>query len=314
MEGMVSSVTSVISVARSFVVCALVAAITGGCATGVGAPVFDRTSEPRGGAVTKPAKPSPKIAPRPGDPRPEFHTVSKGDTLYSIALDHGLDHRELAQWNGITDPGVIRVGQQLRLRPPESTAAPLRGTPGVEGRPLGDGPVAAGSGVKTQPKAVRVPYSDQAYKQLAAVKPEPEARPDPGPAAGAAAGADGIQWAWPVSGKVVNSFNGTTVKGIGIAGKLGQPVLASAPGRVIFSGTATGTLGRLGKLIVIKHNETFVSVYAYNRELLVKEGQSVARGQRIAEMGTAEADQVKLHFEIRRFGNPVDPIKLLPPA
>ncbi|HKA38853.1 MAG TPA: peptidoglycan DD-metalloendopeptidase family protein, partial [Burkholderiales bacterium] len=228
-----------------------------------------------------------------------------------IALDNGLDYRELAQWNGISDPGVIRIGQQLRLRPPgTAAAAPLKTAPGVEGRPLGEGPAATGGTVKTQPKAVRAPYSDQAYNQLANAKPDASGKPDPR----AAASEDGIQWAWPVSGKVVNAFNGTTAKGIGIAGKLGQPVLASAPGRIIFSGTATGTLGRLGKLIVIKHNETFVSVYAYNRELLVKEGQSVTRGQRIAEMGAADADQAKLHFEIRRFGNPVDPIKLLPPA
>jgi lipoprotein NlpD len=306
---MVSSVTSVLSVARSVVVCALVAAVAAGCSTGTGAPVFDRAREAKPAAGKAP--PVVRSAPRPGDTRPEFHVVGKGDTLYSIALDNGLDYRELAQWNGITDPGVIRVGQQLRLRPPEGTAtAPLRTAPGVESRPLGEAPGAAGGSVKTQPRAVRAPYSDQAYNQLANAKPDSAAKPDPR----AAGSEDGIQWAWPVSGKIVNAFNGTTVKGIGIAGTLGQPVLASAPGRIIFSGTATGTLGRLGKLIVIKHNETFVSVYAYNRELLVKEGQNVARGQRIAEMGTADANQVKLHFEIRRFGNPVDPIKLLPPA
>lgn len=285
----------------------LAIAVAAGCAAGTGAPVFDRTE-----SRAAPGKPAVavKTAPRPGDTRPEFHVVGKGDTLYSIALDNGLDYRELAQWNGITDPGVIRIGQQLRLRPPETVAAPLRTAPGVEGRPLGVGPAAASGSVKTQPKAVRAPYSDQTYNRLASAKPDAAAKPDPR----APASEDAIQWAWPVSGKVVSTFNGTTVKGIGIAGKLGQPVLASAPGRIIFSGTATGTLGRLGKLIVIKHNETFVSVYAYNRELLVKEGQNVARGQRIAEMGTADADQVKLHFEIRRFGNPVDPVKLLPPA
>jgi lipoprotein NlpD len=297
----------VILLARLPLACALLAFVAG-CATSTGAPVFDRTRETKS-AAGKPA-PVTRSAPRPGDTRPEFHVIGKGDTLYSIALDNGLDYRELAQWNGITDPGVIRVGQQLRLRPPEGAAtAPLKTAPGVEARPLGEAPPAA-TGVKTQPRAVRAPYSDQAYNQLAHPKPDGTAKPDPR----AAMGEDGVQWSWPVSGKVVNAFNGTTVKGIGIAGKLGQPVMASAPGRIIFSGTATGTLGRLGKLIVIKHNDTFVSVYAYNRELLVKEGQNVARGQRIAEMGTADADQVKLHFEIRRFGNPVDPVKLLPPA
>ena len=293
-----------ISPAKSFLACVLVALAVSGCATGTGAPVFDRTREARP-ALGK-AAPVARVPRAVGDTRPDSHVVAKGDTLYSIALDNGLDYRELAQWNGLADPGVIRIGQELRLRPPDTAAsAPLKTAPGVEGRALGEG-AAVGPGVKTQPRAVRAPYSDQAYNQFANAKPDA--------ARGAGAGEDGIQWAWPVSGKVVNSFNGTSVKGIGIAGKLGQPVVASAPGRIIFSGTATGTLGRLGKLIVIKHNETYVSVYAYNRELLVREGQNVARGQRIAEMGAADADQVKLHFEIRRYGSPVDPIKLLPPA
>jgi lipoprotein NlpD len=107
----------------------------------------------------------------------------------------------------------------------------------------------------------------------------------------------------------VATFNDSTSKGIAIAGKLGQPVLASAPGRVIFSGT--GIRG-FGKLIVIKHNNTYLSVYAHNSELVVKEGQNVTKGQKIAEMGNSDADQVKLHFEIRRFGKPIDPLKLLP--
>ena len=121
-----------------------------------------------------------------------------------------------------------------------------------------------------------------------------------------------MTWAWPASGKVIRAFgDGANQRGISIAGKLGQPVHASASGRVIFSGT--GIRG-FGKLIVIKHNSTFLSVYAHNNNLLVKEGQNVAKGQKIAEMGSTDADQVRLHFEIRRFGKPVDPMKLLPPA
>jgi lipoprotein NlpD len=264
--------------------------------------VVDRTAKPAP-PPAKSAVPAPGVgAPRPGDTRPAFYTVRRGDTLYSIALDHGLDYRELAQWNGITDPGVISVGQALRLKPPASaaTAAPFKAAPGVEGRPLGDTQAGA-ENVKTQPKAVREPYSEQAYSQMAGAKP-----------AGREDGEDGINWNWPATGKLVSTFNdGANLKGIGIAGKLGQPVIASAPGRVIFSGT--GIRG-FGKLIVIKHNNTFLSVYAHNNQLLVKEGQNVTKGQRIAEMGSTDADQVKLHFEIRRFGKPVDPIKLLPPA
>lgn len=282
----------------------LALALMAGCAARSGAPVVERGP----GAQSAPSRPAAaRPGAKPADARPDFYTVRKGDTLYSIALDQGLDYRELAQWNGITDPGVIRVGQQLRLRSPTTavTAAPLKTAPGVQGRPIGE-TAAAGDGVKTQPKAVRAPYSEQAYAQLAGIKAEPAPKPEP------REGDDSVAWGWPASGKVIGNFNdGANLKGIAIAGKAGQPVMASAPGRVIFSGT--GIRG-FGKLIVIKHNNTFLSVYAHNRELLVKEGQNVTKGQRIAEMGSTDTDQVKLHFEIRRYGKPVDPAKLLPPA
>ncbi len=291
--------------------------LTAGCAVKRGAPVVDRAPPAKAAAPAKPAAAA-KPAARPADTRPEFYTVRKGDTLYSIALDQGLDYRELAQWNGITDPAAIRAGQPLRLSaPPQAAAvtAPLKTAPGVVAQPL-DGapaaPAAAGvEGVKTQPKAVRVPYSDQAYAQLANLKPEPvPAKTDPSPSPGR--DDDNIEWAWPANGKVISTFNGgTNFKGISIAGRLGQPVLASAPGRVIFSGT--GIRG-FGKLIVIKHNSIFLSVYANNSKLLVKEGETISQGQKIAEMGNTDADEVKLYFEIRRFGKPVDPLKLLPPA
>lgn len=290
--------------------------LAAGCVARRPAPVSDRAPQ------AKPAKPPAAVvkpAPRSPDARPEFYTVKQGDTLYSIALDLGLDYRELAAWNGI-DPARIRVGQQLRLTPPASAvvAAPLKTAPGaVEARPLDGKPQAAAaidSNVKTQPQGVRVPYSDQAYAQLSKAESatvlKPEAKPEPKSEPKAAVqGGDDLDWAWPTTGKVITGFNDSTSKGIVIVGKLGQPIHASAPGRVIFSGT--GIRG-FGKLIVIKHNNTFLSVYAHNSELLVKEGQTVARGQRIAEMGNTDTDQVKLHFEIRRMGKPVDPIKLLP--
>jgi lipoprotein NlpD len=161
---------------------------------------------------------------------------------------------------------------------------------------------------------MRIPYTDQAYAQLAAApKPEAElaAKPEPraAPKPESAQEAGGLSWTWPATGKVVGGFNGSTAKGITIAGKLGQPVLASAGGKVIHSGA--GIRG-LGKFIVIKHNDAYLSVYAHNSQLLVKEGDSVTRGQKIAEMGNSDADQVKLHFEIRHFGKPVDPVKVLP--
>ena len=280
-----------------------------GCMTGRPAPVTERLPPQTKAPPAKPSK-----APAPDQPRPAFYTVKTGDTLYSIALEFGLDYRELAAWNNI-EPSRIRIGQQLRLTPQGGVvASPLRTPSGtVEAKPLGTGPGAA-AGARVEPRGVRVPYSDQTYAQMSGAKPDPaavakpptQAEPKPFPPS-----ADAVDWIWPVTGKIVSPFNDASNKGIGIAGKMGQPVVAAGPGRVIFSGT--GIRG-LGKLIVIKHNEKFLSVYAHNRELLVKEGQTVTRGQKIAEMGNTDSDQVKLHFEIRRLGKPVDPAELLPPA
>ena len=293
----------------------LAAALVAGCAAPRRAPVVERTPQAKAPVPAKPA-PAPKPAMAP-ETRPPFHTVKKGETVYSIALEYGLDYKELAEWNSI-DPAKVQAGQQLRLSPPEATvsAAPLKTAPStVEARPLGtQAPPPGAAPVKSEPKGVRVPYTDQTYAQLTQVKPEPATqakpaeaspprKPEPPPGPG------GIAWMWPASGKVIGTFNGSTAKGIVIAGKLGQPVVASAAGKVIHSGT--GIRG-LGKFIVIKHNDAYLSVYAHNNNLLVQEGDSVARGQKIAEMGNTDADQVKLHFEIRRFGKPVDPVRLLP--
>ena len=198
-----------------------------------------------------------------------------------------------------------------------------------KGGPVGSAAPAAAAdeAVKSQPKAVKVPYSDQALAQLsgqtqaqtggrAPVIPpvvQPVAKADPAPEEKPAASEEDdekVDWGWPASGKVLSTFNETTnLKGIGIAGKLGQPVIASAPGKVLYSGD--GIRG-YGKLVIIKHNKVYMSVYAHNQQLLVKEGQAVVKGQKIADMGASDADQVKLHFEIRRFGKPIDPLKLLP--
>jgi lipoprotein NlpD len=331
------------------------------CMTRPPAPVSERVAPP---PETIEGAQSAAPAPPPEAPPPPTHIVKRGETLYQIALDHGLDYRELAAWNNIENVNVIRVGRVLVLAPPGEAVAtaaapaaagaavttPLPAAPpiaavGSETRilpftgatPSGRGNTAA---YKSEPKALKLPYSEQALAQMqqssAAAPPAPPivapaaaAPPATAPAAtppgpGAAAPAriesprvpeiDGgnIDWAWPAAGKVISGFSETAnLKGIDIAGKSGQPVVASGPGKVVYAGNG---LRGYGKLIIIKHNNTFLSAYAHNREILVKEGQQVARGQKIAEMGDSDADQVKLHFEIRRLGKPVDPAKFLPPA
>ncbi|MGH8693985.1 MAG: peptidoglycan DD-metalloendopeptidase family protein [Burkholderiales bacterium] len=256
---------------------------------------------------------------REGDWRPEFHVVKKGDTLYSIALDYGQDYRELAAWNNLEDPALIRVDQRLRLFPPDSVgelALP-------QAVPLEMPPAPVAVPVKTEPKARKLPYSEQALAQLKAAKPTPASAPTAAPPAKPAvtaaatpapkeAGSADVRlvWEWPTQGKVIYGFGeGTNQKGVGIEGRSGQAVLASAPGKVVYSGSS---LRGYGKLIIIKHNTSYLSVYAHNSQILVKEGQSVAKGQKIAEMGNSDSDRVALHFEIRRLGKPIDPLQYLP--
>ncbi len=321
---------------------ALMMLLFAGCMTGRPAPVSDRArpgkapSAPAGkpGAaaaaaaetpVATPADASVVVTPLSPVSGPAY-TVKQGDTLFSIARANNVAMRDLATWNEIEVPYAITIGQQLRLTPPGGMAlAPPDGS-GSKPPAAADGAPRSGDGkLKSQPLAQRVPYSEQAYAQMRAVpvpgkpdvkaegKPEvaaetrtdakPEAKPDKPRTDGE------VNWAWPVQGKVIGTFNEGTNKGIAIAGKRGQAVHASAAGRVIFSGS--GIRG-LGNLVVIRHNKNYLSVYAHNDKLLVKQGQNVVRGQPIANMGSSDADKVKLHFEIRRQGKPVDPMKLLP--
>jgi lipoprotein NlpD len=298
------------------------AALLASCAQGP-APVDDRRPPP---AVAT-------IKPLPGAeaaPQASVYIVKRGDTLYSIALEHGQDYREVARWNRLDDPARLRVGRELRMTPPEGAAAAEPGAAQVgaarvpeeiEARPLGSSPGQAQpvpEGVRNAPQALRLPYSEQ---NLAALSKEPRtevkseaSKPEPAkPAAPAPAerDPDAIEFAWPAKGRILAGFSEPSNKGLDIAGKPGDPVLAAAPGRVMYTGT--GIRG-YGKLIVIKHDNNFNSVYAHNREILVKEGQNVTRGQRIAELGDSDADAPKLHFEIRKSGKPVDPMRYLPPA
>jgi lipoprotein NlpD len=323
-----------------------VAAVLAGCMTRSPAPVFERMPFPSTGQVPPP--PEDVLLPgREPVPAPPTYAVKRGDTLYQIALDHGLDYRELAAWNNIENVNVIRVGQVLLLGAPGgqggATTAPLVTTApvtasGGEVRPPSLAPPTSGRPntptFKTEPRAVKVPFSEQALAHLqqqspatatsAAVAPEARATT---PAASATMPAlppkaesgrvpeiddDNLGWIWPATGKIVAGFSeSANLKGIDIAGKAGQPVVASAAGKVVYAGAG---LRGYGKLIIVKHNNTFLSAYAHNREIAVKEGQQVSKGQKIAEMGDTDADQVKLHFEIRRLGKPVDPAKFLPPA
>lgn len=278
--------------------------------------------------------PSPQET-KPVDANSEYHDVQKGETLFSIAFQHGLDYRELAQWNGLDDPNVVKLGQRLRLAAPEGTSVVtgIAATDGVVVTPLGGAEAPKSSAavtttvpppstgqLKTEPKAIKQPYSGKALAQLqahaaekAALEPKGETKPDTKPtappaAAPAAPAEDGIDWVWPTRGKPKVLFTDTT-KGIDIPGTRGQPVTAAAAGKVIHVG---GNLRGYGKLVIIQHNSMFLSAYAHNSQVMVKEGERIAKGQKIAEMGDTDTDQVKLHFEIRRFGKPVDPLRYLP--
>jgi lipoprotein NlpD len=310
-------------------------AAAGGCATrSTPAPVVDRAPA-RAAPAPKPQTPPAPAAATQSAPE-GYYLVRRGDTLYSIALEHGADYRDLAQWNKLDDPRRIRVGQLLRVRAPEDRSAvqvgSARGAGSVESRPLeAAAPARQGQGdgsAKSAPKALRLPYSrdnlallskDEAKPQaqpVAAAPPAATARVEPRPEAGPAAAPaaqdpDAIEFVWPARGKLLASFSEPNSKGVDIAGRVGDPVVAAAPGRVMYTGT--GIRG-YGKLIVIKHDNGFNSVYAHNKEIHVKEGQTVARGQRIAELGDSDADAPKLHFEIRKSGKPVDPLRYLPPS
>ncbi len=307
--------------------------LVAGCASRAPAPVDDRRPAP----VAQGRPPAMQATPVPGSPpRAGTYVVKRGDTLYSIALEHGADYRELAQWNRIDDPSKIRVGQELRVTAPEEArpagvqVGSVKQGGGIEARPLGGAGAApaasapAEGGAKTAPKALRLPYSEQNLAALSkgeAAKPvaaAPAAPPAPVPAAPAAAPAaaaerpaDAIDFIWPAKGKVIAGFSEPRNKGLDIAGNMGDPVVAAAAGRVIYVGSG---IPGLGKFIVVRHDNGFNTVYAHNRENLVKMDQNLVRGQKIAEIGNSDADTPKLHFQIRKFGTPLDPLKYLPPS
>jgi lipoprotein NlpD len=243
-----------------------------------------------------------------------FYTVRKGDTLYRIALDFGQSYSELVTWNNLSNPNDIKVDQVLRVSPPDLPAArsgnaqtaTVATVSGVETRALST-PASITGGNKNAPRGDKRPYSDATLAEMQKSESASEKSVEAA-APAAAVDENAVSWMWPADGKVVATFDDSK-KGIDIAGKSGQPVLAAGSGKVMYAGS--GIRG-YGNLVIVKHTSTLLSAYAHNKTISVKEGQTVTKGQKIAEMGDSDADAVKLHFEIRQQGKPVDPSKFLP--
>lgn len=216
---------------------------------------------------------------------PGTYVIKPGDTLIRIGLETGQNWRDIARWNGLDNPNVLEVGQALRVVPPEpepgmAVSQPVATATRPDTRPLPPAGAAASTPVAAPPAPAPAPVAD-----------------------------GGMNWLWPASGPVLAGFDEARSKGLAIGGKAGDPVVAAADGRVVYAGSG---LRGYGNLVIVKHDTTFLTAYAHNQALLVKEDQVVRRGQKIAEMGSSDAPRVQLHFEIRRQGKPVDPAKLLP--
>lgn len=262
------------------------------------APVEDRTA-PAGVASKAPVPVPVEVPVQPPQGfenagKPGYYTVKPGDTLIRIGLEHGQSSQDIARWSQVKDPNRIEIGQVLRVVPPEGESA-------VVIKPISSPSVVA--------KSVNTPR--------AAVAPPSANKPGTIGSAGTSAPApanpvetiDITQWAWPAEGPVIAGFDEVKNKGLDIAGEAGSAVLAAADGRVVYVGSG---LRGYGNLIILKHDNVYLTAYAHNQTLLVKEDQTVTKGQKIAEMGNSDADRVKLHFEVRRQGKPVDPAKYLP--
>lgn len=260
----------------------LVGLMLGGCSSTAlnQAPVVDR-----GAGVVRPGVMDPTtqaVKQLPGFEnagKPGYYTVKPGDTLIRIGLDHGQAAKDIARWSSIDDPNRIEIGQIVRVVPPTGSA-----TGGSGARP-----VAAVTVAPTPNTASTAPATSSA--------------------SATANSEDEINWIWPTNGPVLAGFDEVKNKGLDIGGKAGDPVLAAADGRVVYVGAG---LRGYGNLVILKHNNTYLTAYAHNRTLLIKEDQAVRKGQKIAEMGSSDADRVKLHFEVRRQGKPVDPARYLP--
>jgi len=247
-----------------------------GCATrSVPAPVVDRSGGK--GASLEPVQAG-------------FYRIKRGDTLLRIALDHGQSHRDIAEWNNIADMNQIEVDQVIRVVPPRSAKVASSRMEVKQEKP-------------SAAKDVAKPSDSMKDEKLAKNEAKAE-RSNTEPVADA-----GIKLSWPSKGNVIDRFDEGKNKGIDISGKSGDPIQAAADGKVVYAGNS---LRGYGNLVIVKHDNTYLTAYAHNKTLLVKEGDTVKKAQRIAEMGNTDADQVKLHFEVRKHGKPVDPMSYLP--
>lgn len=304
---------------RAYASAALVLTLVG-CASPVHkAPVEDRGRVGTGLSTTR-LPPGAENAGKPG-----YYTVRPNDTLIRIALDTGQNWRDLAAWNNLENPNLIEVGQVLRVQPPgDAVVASVGGAPGAvpagqaipAAKPIASPRIEArGLDAKPLPPAAASSGSSSPGAKV----PAPTASgpvsegPSTGPGGAASAetprDADEPAWQWPAAGPVLGNFEEGRRKGLVMGGKAGDPVYAAADGRVVYAGSG---LRGYGNLVIVKHNAQYLTAYAHNQTLLVKEDQVVRRGQKIAEMGSTDADRVQLHFEVRKQGKPIDPARSLP--
>ncbi len=285
--------------------------ILAGCASSTRrAPVEDQ-GRPAGGFASSSAS-APKVLPGAENAgKPGYYTVKPGDTLIRIALESGQNWRDIATWNNLENPNLIEVGQVVRVAPPASEPAtgvvvkPL-GAPRVEPRPT---TTATPADTRTPPPARPTTAASGSAAASASVTPAPAVPPVASSSSDARSEGEGPNWGWPAAGPVLVNFEEGRNKGLTIGGKAGDPVVAAADGHVVYAGSG---LRGYGNLVIIKHSADFLTAYAHNQTLLVKEDQAVKRGQKIAEMGSTDAERVQLHFEIRKKGKPLDPARQLP--
>lgn len=276
---------------------------------GASAPAIKRAGGVPSAPAAAPARPSAEAV---SGPTPDgFYRIKRGDTLIGISLDHGVSWRDLTSWNQIDNPNLIEVDQLIRVRPPAVTA-PASAARAQESRPMEVRPIGPIASAPTSPPAGGGPAAAVAPAPSVGSAPAPAAGPQGGPGAAAprppVAVAETISLSWPGRGQVITQFADPGYKGIALSGAEGDPVLAAGDGRVVYSGSG---LRGYGNLVIVKHEGDFLTAYAHNRSILVSEGQTVKRGQKIAELGKTDSEIPKLHFEVRRAGKPVDPMKYL---